>query len=90
MRYGKLKGEPLADLNSPVSNGNGSIVTSGRKVVSRLWNQIQTSGTVTRKVSQVRHGASTSAQDRYLDLSPRRHRWTTALQLDCDLAVLCV
>ncbi|KAF8781683.1 hypothetical protein HNY73_012057 [Argiope bruennichi] len=48
------------------------------KVVSRLWNQFQTNGTVTRKAGQGYHRATTPAQDRYLALRARRHRLTTA------------
>ncbi|GFT27030.1 hypothetical protein TNCV_4675571 [Trichonephila clavipes] len=59
--------------------------TRGLKVVSRLWNQFQTSGTVTRKVIQGCRRASTFAHDRYLALSARQHRWTTAAQFNRDL-----
>ncbi|GFX57153.1 hypothetical protein TNCV_2964331 [Trichonephila clavipes] len=55
-------------------------------MVSRLWNQFQTNGTVIRKVGQGHHIASISAQDCYLALSTWRHRWTSATQLVCDLA----
>ncbi|GFT83685.1 hypothetical protein TNCV_2826121 [Trichonephila clavipes] len=48
------------------------------KVISRLWNQFQTKGTVTRKVNQGRHRAMTSAQDLYMALSARRHSPKTA------------
>ncbi|GFT27957.1 hypothetical protein TNCV_643791 [Trichonephila clavipes] len=34
----------------PVLSGVGSMATSGPKMDSRLWNQFQTSGTVTRKL----------------------------------------
>ncbi|GFS91779.1 hypothetical protein TNCV_2531121 [Trichonephila clavipes] len=37
---------------------------------------------------QGHHIASTSAQDLYFILSARRHRWTPALQLACDLAAV--
>ncbi|GFY01182.1 transposable element Tcb2 transposase [Trichonephila clavipes] len=41
-----------------------------------------------RKASQSHHRASASAQDRYLALSARRHRRTTAPQLARDLAAV--
>ncbi|GFU66113.1 hypothetical protein TNCV_2857861 [Trichonephila clavipes] len=39
-------------------------------------------------VSQGRHRASTTAQNCYLALSARRHRWTTFHQLAHDLAAV--
>ncbi|GFT00319.1 hypothetical protein TNCV_2738731 [Trichonephila clavipes] len=62
------------------------MVTRGPKVLLRLWNQFETSGTVTRNVSQDRDRASTTAQDRYFALSAQRHRWTMVPQLALDLA----
>ncbi|GFV04351.1 hypothetical protein TNCV_919721 [Trichonephila clavipes] len=47
------------------------VARSGPKVVSRLWNPFQTSGTVTRRVDQGRHRATKSAQDHYMALSAR-------------------
>ncbi|GFW88441.1 hypothetical protein TNCV_3552111 [Trichonephila clavipes] len=70
----------------PDSSGGVSMVTSGPKVVSRLWNQFQTSGIVTKKVGQCRHRASASAMDRYSAGSARRHGRAMALQLARDLA----
>ncbi|GFX97442.1 HTH_Tnp_Tc3_2 domain-containing protein [Trichonephila clavipes] len=59
-----------------------------QKVVSRLWNQFQTSGIATRKICHGRTRTMTSAQDRYLALSARRHRWTTVPQLARDLSAV--
>ncbi|GFT89556.1 hypothetical protein TNCV_2093691 [Trichonephila clavipes] len=64
------------------------MVTSGQKMVSRLWNQLQTSGTVTRKVSQDCHRASPFTQDRYWALSALQHRRETATQLAHDLVTV--
>ncbi|GFV68483.1 hypothetical protein TNCV_3129391 [Trichonephila clavipes] len=64
------------------------MVISGSKVVSQLWNQLQTSDTITRKIDECRHCTSTSALDRYLPLSARRYRRTTAPQLARHLAVV--
>ncbi|GFU24272.1 hypothetical protein TNCV_3395921 [Trichonephila clavipes] len=72
----------------PIRSGGGSIVTSGPKVVTRIWNQFQADGTVTRRVSQGHHRASTSAQNCYLALSPQRRRLTVAPQLSRDLAAV--
>ncbi|GFU60666.1 hypothetical protein TNCV_2754271 [Trichonephila clavipes] len=58
-----------------------------KSMKSWLWNQFQTSGTVTRKVGQRRHRASTSLQDRYLTSSTRRHKRTTALQNNFNFLV---
>lgn len=55
------------------------------KVVSRLWNRFQTSGTVTRIPDQGRSRATTTTQVRYLTLSARRHRQTAATEFSRDL-----
>ncbi|GFW66902.1 hypothetical protein TNCV_4687871 [Trichonephila clavipes] len=47
---------------------------------------LSSSGNVTRKVNQGSPRASKSAQDRYLPLTARRHRWTMAPRLTRDLA----
>ncbi|GBM22743.1 hypothetical protein AVEN_81497-1 [Araneus ventricosus] len=49
-----------------------------RIVVSRLWNQFQTTDTFTRKVFQTRSRAMTTADDRYVALNAQRHRELTA------------
>ncbi|GFW65626.1 hypothetical protein TNCV_3550491 [Trichonephila clavipes] len=72
----------------PGSNGGGLMVTSGPKMVSRLWDQFQTSGTITRKVSHGHDRTSASSKERYLDLSAQLHRRTTALQFAWDLAAV--
>ncbi|GFX94092.1 hypothetical protein TNCV_3414541 [Trichonephila clavipes] len=66
--------------------GGGSMVANGPTGVSRLWNQFQTSGIVTRKLGEGRHRPSTSAQDRYSSLNPQRYRQTTAPKIARDLA----
>ncbi|GFT30751.1 synaptic vesicular amine transporter [Trichonephila clavipes] len=71
-----------------VSSGGDSMVTSGPKVILRLWNQFQTSGTIIRKIGQGRHKTQTSAQDRYLTLRMQRHRRTTAPQFARNLAAV--
>ncbi|GFT90119.1 hypothetical protein TNCV_3720981 [Trichonephila clavipes] len=62
--------------------------TIGPKVFCRLWNQFQTSGTITGKVSQGHHRTLTSAQDYCLALKALRHRQTTTPQHTRDLAAL--
>ncbi|GFU75594.1 hypothetical protein TNCV_2863091 [Trichonephila clavipes] len=62
------------------------MITSGPKVVTRLWNQLKTSGTVPSKVAQGHHRASTPAEDCYLALRSRRHMQTMAPHLARDLA----
>ncbi|GFU42583.1 hypothetical protein TNCV_4556881 [Trichonephila clavipes] len=57
------------------------VATSGPKLTSRLCNQLRTGGTLTRRMGQVRHRATTSAQDRFLISRARRSRRTTAPQL---------
>ncbi|GFY35768.1 uncharacterized protein TNCV_4841451 [Trichonephila clavipes] len=74
--------EIIFKISWPASSGGSP------KVISRLWNQFQTSGTVTMKVGQGRHKVSTSPQDRYLALSPRRHKGTTMFQLARDLVAV--
>ncbi|GFV98378.1 hypothetical protein TNCV_623371 [Trichonephila clavipes] len=64
------------------------MVTRDPKEVSLLWNQFQSSGTVTRLVSQECHRPSIFEQDHYLSLSTRWYRRTTALQLARDLATV--
>ncbi|GFW79364.1 hypothetical protein TNCV_2477711 [Trichonephila clavipes] len=53
------------------------MVTRGPKVISFLWNQFQTRGTITRKVNKGHYKASTFAKDRYLALISQQHRKTT-------------
>ncbi|GFU64729.1 hypothetical protein TNCV_876521 [Trichonephila clavipes] len=57
------------------------------KVIFRLCNQFQKTGTITRKFSQGPHRAITPAHDRYLTLSARLHQRTMAPQLSRDLTV---
>ncbi|GFX45483.1 hypothetical protein TNCV_2740201 [Trichonephila clavipes] len=65
------------------------MVERGAKLVSWLWNQFQTSVTVTtRRVDQGCHRAPTSAHDQYLAISARRHRRATASQLARDFATV--
>ncbi|GFV34826.1 hypothetical protein TNCV_1451301 [Trichonephila clavipes] len=58
------------------------------KGVSRLWNQLQTSGIVSRMVGQDHHRAITPVQNRYVASSTERHRRTTAPQLARELIVV--
>ncbi|GFX84387.1 hypothetical protein TNCV_4134971 [Trichonephila clavipes] len=62
--------------------------TSGLKVISRFWNQFQTSSTVPRMINHGRQRESTSAQDRYWALSVRRHKRITDPQLTSDFSAL--
>lgn len=56
------------------------------KMVSRFWNEFQTSGTIIRRPDQSRPRATTAANDSYLALSAREHRQTTATVFTRDLA----
>ncbi|GFX59496.1 transposable element Tcb2 transposase [Trichonephila clavipes] len=47
-------------------------------IVSRLWRQFQTTGTVIRGFSSGRPRGTTPADDRYIVLQARRNRWQTA------------
>lgn len=53
--------------------------------ISTLWNQFETSGTISRMPDQVRPTAMTPSQDRYLTLSARWHRLTATINLSRDL-----
>ncbi|GFX01228.1 transposable element Tcb1 transposase [Trichonephila clavipes] len=47
-------------------------------IVSRLWRQLQTTGTAIRGFSSGRPRGATPADDRYVILQARRNRWQTA------------
>lgn len=55
-------------------------------VISNLWSQFKTSGTVCRRPGQGRPRASTANDDRYLVVSAKRQRTATPTQLSRDLA----
>ena len=55
-------------------------------VISNLWKQFKNSGTVARKPGQGRPRAKTANDDRYLVLSAKHQRMSTATQLSRDLA----
>ena len=55
-------------------------------VVSRLWQQFQTTGTITRRTGQGLPRITTPSEDRYVALNARRHRDLTAGQLSQDLS----
>lgn len=55
-------------------------------VVHRLWRQFQTTDSASRRFSQGRPTATTSADDRYLTLCARRNRTATPTQLLSSLA----
>ena len=55
-------------------------------MISYLWKQFQNSGTVSRRSGQGRPRATTANEDRYLVLSAKRQRTSTATQLSRDLA----
>ncbi|GFX33016.1 hypothetical protein TNCV_3812851 [Trichonephila clavipes] len=55
-----------------LEGGQSQTVTSGPKVVESIPNTHNTSGTITRKISQGYKRSLTSAQDRYLALKARR------------------
>ena len=57
-----------------------------RSVVSRLWQQFQTTQSASRRYSQGRPRATTVSEDRYVRLSARRSRTSTPTQLRAVLA----
>ena len=55
-------------------------------VISNLWSQFKTSGTVCKRPGRGRPKGTTTNEDLYLFLSVKRHRTATASQLSRDLA----
>ncbi|GFX18167.1 HTH_Tnp_Tc3_2 domain-containing protein [Trichonephila clavipes] len=56
-----------------------------RSVVARLWNRFQETGNVRRRPGAGRPRATTSTDDRYIQLTARRNRTQNATQLQRQL-----
>ncbi|GFU65098.1 HTH_Tnp_Tc3_2 domain-containing protein [Trichonephila clavipes] len=56
-----------------------------RSVVARLWNRFQETGNVRRRPGAGRSRATTSTDDRYIQLTARRNRTENATQLQSKL-----
>ncbi|GFT15058.1 HTH_Tnp_Tc3_2 domain-containing protein [Trichonephila clavipes] len=56
-----------------------------RSVVARLWNRLQGTGNVRRRPGAGRPRATTSTDDRYIQLTARRNRTENATQLQRQL-----
>ncbi|GFW41643.1 transposable element Tcb2 transposase [Trichonephila clavipes] len=56
-----------------------------RSVVARLWNRFQETGNVKRRPGAGRPRATTSTDDRYIQLTARRNRTENAMQLQRQL-----
>ncbi|GFV77655.1 HTH_Tnp_Tc3_2 domain-containing protein [Trichonephila clavipes] len=56
-----------------------------RSVVARLWNRLQETGNVRRRPGAGRPCATTSTDDRYIQLTARRNRTENATQLQRQL-----
>ncbi|GFY14367.1 transposable element Tcb2 transposase [Trichonephila clavipes] len=56
-----------------------------RSVVARLWNRFQETGNVRRRPGAGRPPATTSTDDRYIQLTARRNRTENATQLQRQL-----
>jgi len=56
-----------------------------QSVVSRMWNRYQTYGDVTHRHGGGRQRATTQAEDRFLVIQARRHRFMNATTLRNDV-----
>ena len=61
-----------------------SRLNMSRSVVQRLWNQFQTTDSVSRRPVPGRPRVMTLAEDRYLELSAQKRRTTAVSQLIAD------
>ncbi|GFT94402.1 HTH_Tnp_Tc3_2 domain-containing protein [Trichonephila clavipes] len=61
--------------------GVADAVGVARSVVARLWNRLQETGNVRRRPGTGRPRATTSTDDRYIQLTARRNRTENATQL---------
>ncbi|GFX59133.1 tyrosine decarboxylase [Trichonephila clavipes] len=65
--------------------GVADAVGVARSVVARLWNRLQETGNVRRRPGAGRPRATTSTDDRYIQLTARRNRTENATQLQRQL-----
>ncbi|GFV43720.1 HTH_Tnp_Tc3_2 domain-containing protein [Trichonephila clavipes] len=61
------------------------VVGVARSVVARLWNRFQETGNVRRRPGAGRPRATTSTDDRYIQLTARRNRTENATQMQRQL-----
>ncbi|GFW16267.1 HTH_Tnp_Tc3_2 domain-containing protein [Trichonephila clavipes] len=64
--------------------GVADAVGVARSVVARLWNRLQETGNVRRRPGAGWPRATTSTDDRYIQLTARRNRTENATQLQKD------
>ncbi|GFX16945.1 fanconi anemia group M protein [Trichonephila clavipes] len=57
-----------------------------QSVISRLWQRFQDDGNVSRCYSTGRPRVTTTNEDRYLVVTAKRNRWSTASDLSCQLS----
>ncbi|GFU67321.1 HTH_Tnp_Tc3_2 domain-containing protein [Trichonephila clavipes] len=74
-----------ADWNRGKHNGVADAVGVARSVVARLWNRLQETGNVRRRPGAGWPRATTSTDDRYIQLTARRNRTENATQLQRQL-----
>ncbi|GFX52801.1 transposable element Tcb2 transposase [Trichonephila clavipes] len=82
------KGRIVGMLESSRSQTEVSrILNVNQSVISRLWQRFQRTGDVTRQPVSDRPRVTTTCQDRYLVISARRQRGSTARALGSALTV---
>ncbi|GBM48321.1 hypothetical protein AVEN_124907-1 [Araneus ventricosus] len=57
-----------------------------QRVISRLWQRFQDDGNVSRCYSTGRPRVTTTNEDRYLAVTAKRNRWSTASDLSRQLS----